>query len=311
MGISASPVKEGEYYYIPPKEVGLIDNMVPYEIFVQVLSYLDMKNMQSTVVVNNYWNRATIDVAARNELSKVEDFANQFLVDNLGEEYTFQKISSASPKGTLKVESLKQIQSYVSTPRESVINLLQGLQDNRLKNLKEKYFRNPSKDENTNTLLKNIFACIEIYEQLEVTDKISNEFEKSWAFRNISKELMEIGMIDKAIEAADKIPEKSIKSWALKDISKKLLKIKMIDKAIEAADKIPKKFMKSWTFEGIAKSLTLKDCFFPFNGRYLVILLNASTIFQILMFLVLACIQVTILFLNLVLFNHIWGDEGK
>ncbi|GAB4192719.1 MAG: hypothetical protein Tsb0015_15170 [Simkaniaceae bacterium] len=61
-------------------EEGLIDKMLPSEVFEVVMSYLDNKSLQEASSVNRLWNRLAIDTV-KQEFSKIKSFT-KFLHDN-------------------------------------------------------------------------------------------------------------------------------------------------------------------------------------------------------------------------------------
>lgn len=72
-------------YDIPPKEINLIQNKLPFEIFEKILLLLNKKERYSTVIVNRQWNMMTLDSSGWQELSPIKRFLN-ILLKKFGEE---------------------------------------------------------------------------------------------------------------------------------------------------------------------------------------------------------------------------------
>ena len=77
--------QDSKNYYEHFKEVDLINKSLPCELFEHILSYLNDRDHQHSALVNRLWNKATIDVAKRQEFSNINHFI-QFLADHLNKE---------------------------------------------------------------------------------------------------------------------------------------------------------------------------------------------------------------------------------
>ena len=78
----------GEHYKDYNKtlyEEGVINKTLPFEVFENVLSYLEDMDMQSATAVSHLWSEASIDTAKRKEFSTIKGFA-EFLGKKLREE---------------------------------------------------------------------------------------------------------------------------------------------------------------------------------------------------------------------------------
>ena len=80
-------------YYLTPDEEGFVNKKLPHELFKNILSYLNQKDMQSTVTVCKLWSRLTVETAKYHESDLIRDFS-VFLAKNLDEKIYAEKIKT-------------------------------------------------------------------------------------------------------------------------------------------------------------------------------------------------------------------------
>lgn len=241
-------------YNLPSEEEGLINKMLPLEIFKHVLSYLDNRNIQQASFINHFWNATTIDTAKRQEFSKIISFA-KFLGENLYQEsYASQKewfFSIAKDTKILNSINLLQVKSSIDGFKENFANIFKDLTNEDLNHLETL-----AKNETTPKSFENVFDLGRVYKKIDKAKQLTDKGNKSVALLNISRTLTQSGNIDKAIEIANMIPNNREKFFALLDISMALIKSGNIDKAIEVANMIPNNRDKSFALLDISRALT-------------------------------------------------------
>lgn len=270
------------WYNKPPEEKNLINNTLSPEVFAKVLSYISNEELQKTRFVSSDWNVASIDTVKHEEFSHIKRFAN-FLGSNLSEKSCpTQREKLFNIKNNIeifKASNLTEVKSSIYDLREKVLNILTELNNEDLKLLEES-----SKDAIKPQFFEDIFEYIfdmvivvektkdnhyipcevtaiylnlvnkknRIKEALAIVKLIPDNL-KDDALRDISKELMNKGNIDRAIEIANTIQEECARGNVLADIVYALTKID-IDKAMKITNTIPPQTTREYCLRHISET---------------------------------------------------------
>lgn len=211
---------------LPVKE-GLINEMLPPELFDQILSYLDGKSMQSTTAVSRHWNLSV----KQTEIFLIKKFA-KLLDENLKKEPHRSQIKSLFNIGEFNAINLIEIKSFKVKLKSDLINILKELEEEDLILLEK------TSKKRMPILFDDLFELARIYKRIDLAKAMSDDFEKEKTLEKISLELMQLRHFDKAITVANMLTFDLIKWGVFNCISAELLELENFDKAIAVANMI-------------------------------------------------------------------------
>ena len=244
----ASDVEVGRYQHeVSPGEDGLIDRMLPVEVFQKILFYLDKGDIASTDLVSHYWSKNAIEVAKHVDFFSRVDFVD-FLVVNLKE--SSQKLLDIQrDKSIFKSASLRDVTLSTERSHEEISQVLSELNEIELMNLRKLYkFK-------SDPVFDHLIAVAELYKQFSRLHLKEERLGKVKRLQKISMRLIVYRKIDQAIEVASVIPDDLQKALTLQGISDALIQFGKMEKAITVARKIAKDYVQTETFEKICFAL--------------------------------------------------------
>ncbi|MEX0961448.1 MAG: F-box-like domain-containing protein [Simkaniaceae bacterium] len=232
-------------------------NKLPYEIFSNILSRLDYKDIKSTATVSEYWNEASIDVACRAQYSAIKTYVDAIRNELKEESYGDQKeklLKIGSDKKILNSRSLIELDSFIKKQKNKLIDTLKSLKEDDLEGLEELVKKQPIPK-----FFGNLLILAKIYRKIDLAEETLDNVAKVYAFQDISKALAKNGDFDKAIEVALMIPSDYFQGVALQIISMVLVENGDFEKAVEVAEQIPCYRNKCFAFKHIFEVLVIKN----------------------------------------------------
>lgn len=222
---------------VPPQrpEEGLITNELPLHLFENILSYLNVLDMQSASAVSKLWKAAAIDHAKHQEFSNIKNFID-FLCENLDTESHSDQIKNLreviGEKKILQSVNLNQVKFSIFELREQVLNILKDLKDEDLASLEK-----ISKSKQTPLFFEKAFDLARIYKRIAPANIIPEDWIREKELRDIANALVINGNNDKALKIINTLPEAS--QWmGLWTIAETLAESGKTDKALEVANTI-------------------------------------------------------------------------
>jgi hypothetical protein len=126
-------------YDVPSLEEGLIDKMLPIEVFQKILFYLSGKEVLSTDLVSHYWNKNSIDMTQQADFFFRMDFVD-FIIENLKEDSLKNEfLELKADRSIFKLNSLREIKLSTESSVEVIAKILTGLNEVKLTGLKKLY----------------------------------------------------------------------------------------------------------------------------------------------------------------------------
>lgn len=230
---------------------------LPTEIFGELLSYLEVKDLYSVNQVSKPWNEILIKIKKQEAFSPVLRFT-RFLSEKLDKrsyENQMQAISFIE-KNTeaLSYLSLGRMKRSLNDLEEEVLNVLKEIKEEDLKKVEKECIDIRIR----NYFLSVVFELARVYKRIDEVDTMSHQNEKDLFCSEISLDLAQMHRMNKAIDVADKIIEGVIRSEPLKAICIALIKMKKIDKMIEVCNKITNDFIRYLTIRD-ASTILMQD----------------------------------------------------
>lgn len=254
---------------------------LPQVLRVQIFSYLNQYDLQSTILTNRTIKNSTIETA---HLS-MKNFI-QLLIQNISiDTFPIQKGSLKEILQNItspKFEKTLLLKSFVLKLKSQIIDIIKKLDDETIETIRS-YAQPPPFMENIFTLaflekqidkvktnsdknvrnmdLTNIGVDLttagSIKRAWEIAAMIDDDLCNRWIFRSISIISARAGNLKIAVEAANTIFSERLKTDTFSVISIISLEKGDIDNAIKIAHKIPDKGSKDRTLRAISKTLTL------------------------------------------------------
>ena len=190
--------------------MGLVDYTakIPPEIFENVLSFLNRKDLQKAAAVNSYWKDCVIDWVKYDRYTRALNFI-EFLANNLNEDQypdqVKQLFNLAQNKRVLLdfMSGLEQIDAFCFNLKKDLINILRSLSSRDLNSLKEL-----SGDREKPDFLQDIFSVLSIYEEVDNLGKsflVNQGAYLNSCYISLSKRLLRIEDPEEAFKVAKKI----------------------------------------------------------------------------------------------------------
>lgn len=210
--------------YVTPPE-NLINEALPLEVFVQILSLLGTEEKIPASLVNRHWNATAIDTEIRQEGKPVEDFLD-FIITHLDQKEDLKAVNDLKDLrgnlgglleriNALQIKRISQVKSSIIKAEQDLKAILKTLDEKKLKKLKKL-----SKKTKVPILFKDTIYMSKIEKKIDAADLLP-QHQRDTNLHIISKELVVDGYVNKSIEVAKMITVG--KDWALQDISNNLV----------------------------------------------------------------------------------------
>lgn len=234
-----TPVDFNMHKYV---EEGVI-SMIPTEVFKQILSYLNNKEILSANLVSHFWNKTSLDVVKMDEYSCRNDFID-FLIENIKDANREKELTSIKDDSNIfTMKNLKAVKLSSETSVELITRILSGVNDTKLNDLRRLCRMR------TRSIFNNLLAVADLYKDLDRVKEVSDRLCKVDKLQRVSMLLTAYRKIDKAVAVAYIIPDDCERSLTIQGISEALMQFGKIEKAIYVASLIPKDYIRAETYD--------------------------------------------------------------
>lgn len=184
---------------IHQENVSVMDTLLPVDVLKYLLSFLDKKSLQFSVVVSRRWQKASIGMLKEKKHLQIIKFI-QVVAHKLQPEHACyrEKLFKSQNTVILNSASLTQIKSTFDNWKENIINILKDINKEDLKVLERACMQ-----EINFSFFARVFDLAPIYKKIQtVQDTLSYTIHKSEELSTICDELVNLGDIDGALKLA-------------------------------------------------------------------------------------------------------------